>query len=382
MTSHPTPGFIQESDPMKALLEEDDSFISVNNGDIVKGEVVRVKNGELYVSIGNKIDGVVAQKDMKTLSASDLAEMEIGTTLSVCVLDNGDGGDGVAELSIDVAKAETMWAELQDSYAKQMPAIGRISGFNKGGMMVDLGGLTGFVPLSHVAGNGLAKQNDSSVGSLENRLGENVELEIIELNQGNGRLVLSERSVIAKKKAELKAQALEGLAPGVTKKGCVKNITNFGAFIDIGGVEGLVHISELSWSRVKHPSEIVTTGEEVEVEILEIDKDKDRIRLSMRNLLQQPWESVSSKYEEGQVIDVTVTQVLTFGAFARIEDGVEGLIHVSEFSAGHINHPNEIVGPGDIVNVKILGIDYERKRISLSMRQAGWNSSDTTVWQA
>ena len=153
MTSHPTPGFIQESDPMKALLEEDDSFISVNNGDIVKAEVVRVKNGELYVSIGNKIDGVVAQKDMKTLSASDLAEMEIGTPLSVCVLNNGDGGNGVAELSIDVAKAETMWVELQDSYAKQMPAIGRISGFNKGGMTVDLGGLTGFVPLSHVAGN-------------------------------------------------------------------------------------------------------------------------------------------------------------------------------------------------------------------------------------
>ena len=143
-----------------------------------------------------------------------------------------------------------------------------------------------------------------------------------------------------------------------------------------------MHISELSWSRVKHPSEIVTTGQEVEVEILEIDKDKDRIRLSMRNLLQQPWESVSSKYEEGQVIDVTVTQVLTFGAFARIEDGVEGLIHVSEFSTGHINHPNEIVGSGDIVNVKILGIDYERKRISLSMRQAGWNGSDTRVWQA
>jgi small subunit ribosomal protein S1 len=382
MTSHSTPGFIQESDSMEALLEKDDSFISVNNGDIVRGEVVRVKDGELYVSIGNKIDGVVAQKDMKTLSATALTEMEIGTPLSVYILDDGEGRDGFAELSIDRARAESMWVELQDSYTRQKPTIGRISGFNKGGMTVDLGGLTGFVPLSHVAGTSPFKSNNSYPGVLEDRLGESVELDIIELDRKQGRLVLSERSVLDKKRAEMKAQVLQGLAPGVTKKGCVKNITNFGAFVDIGGIEGLVHISELSWSRVRHPSEVVTAGQEVEVEILEIDKDKDRIRLSMRNLQQSPWDSVSVKYEEGQVIGVTITQLQTFGAFARIEDGVEGLIHVSEFSADRIDHPNEIVASGDVVDVKILGIDYERKRISLSMRQAGWNDSETTVWQA
>jgi small subunit ribosomal protein S1 len=382
MTSQSTPGFMQESDSMEALLKKDDSFISVNNGDIVRGEVVRVKNGELYVSIGNKIDGVVAQKDMKTLSATALTEMEIGTPLLVYILDDGEGRDGFAELSIDRAKAESMWVELQDSYARQKPTIGRISGFNKGGMTVDLGGLAGFVPLSHVAGTSSFKSNNSYPGVLEDRLGENVELDIIELDRKQGRLVLSERSVLDKKRAEMKAQVLQGLAPGVTKKGCVKNITNFGAFVDIGGIEGLVHISELSWSRVRHPSEVVTVGQEVEVEILEIDKDKDRIRLSMRNLQQPPWDSVSVKYEEGQVLGVTITQLQPFGAFARMEDGIEGLIHVSELSADRIDHPNEIVASGDVVDVKILGIDYERKRISLSMRQAGWNDSEITVWQA
>ena len=381
MTNHFIPEFKHETDSMEALLECEDSFVSVASGDIVQGEVVRIKNGEFFVSIGNKIDGIVAQKDMRSLSEEALAEVKVGTLISVCVINTGEDHEGIAELSVDVAKAEDMWLEMEKVYDKKESTIGKVHGFNKGGMMVDLGGINGFVPLSHVGDGKIILTNSDKTRALEQRVGENVELDIIEIDRSSGRLVLSERSVLAKKKAKMKELALQNLAPGKVMRGHVKNITSFGAFIDIGGLEGLVHISELSWARVDHPSDVVSIGQEVEVEILDVDRDKERVSLSMRRLHRFHWEDILTKYEEGQIITVTITQLLPFGAFARIEDGVEGLIHISECSTDHISHPKEIVNFGDVVTVKILGIDNERKRITLSMRQAEWRSADAIVWQ-
>ena len=342
-------------------------YRNLQYGDTVDGIIMRVSRDEILVDIGAKAEGVVPAREMQSISEEDRAALKPGDPLLVFVVQSEDK-EGRATLSIDRARQEKSWRRLQQCYDTGEVIEARVINYNKGGLLVNLDGVRGFVPSSQVSGisRGSETQKQSEMARM---VGQTLALKVIEINRNRNRLILSERQAAMDVREGRKGELLSALKEGDIREGIVTSVCDFGAFVDIGGADGLVHLSELSWSRVKHPSEILKPGDKVQVYVLSIDNERKRIALSLKRTQHEPWVTVGERYHIGQTVEGVVTQLAPFGAFVRIEDGVEGLIHVSEMGDGRVQHPHDVLQEGDVVLARIIRIDPARKRIGLSMRQ-------------
>jgi len=354
---------------MADLLDEYMPARSLRRGDITDGRVMRHDHDGLLVNIGHKSEGVVLSKEMRTLSEEDVAGLTVGEEVIAYVL-NPEGHDGSAILSIDRARGEQGWRVLEKAMEVEETVIGKIVGSNRGGAVVESEGVQGFIPLSQLVGKARELYVPGGEDPKEGFVGMDIEFKVIELNRRRNRAIFSERSALQAWKLTQKKRLVQELNEGDVVKGRVTGISSFGAFVDLGGADGLIHISELSWEPVKSPEDVVSIGDELDVHVLRVDRDNLKIALSLRRLGPEPWETIETKYSVGQTVNGTVTKLANFGAFARIEGGIEGLIHISELSPQMIKHPREVVTEGDELELRILRIEPERRRLGLSLKQA------------
>ena len=364
-------GESMDDHPMALLLKEfDDSYVNQpQTGDIRYGIVVDKRAGELLVDIGYKSEGLVTGREVDRLE-DDFKEMAIGDEVPVYVM--REDRDGNLLLSISRAKAEGDWKLAEELLESQDIFTGVVSGFNRGGVIVKIGQVRGFVPASQLSSESQAQQ--LSEGEPDNRWMKLMETElrmkVIDLDRRRNRLILSERVAIREWRREQKEKLLESLEERSVCEGVVSSLADFGAFVNLGGADGLIHLSELSWGRISHPSEVVSIGQKIQVMVLNVDKERKRIGLSLRRLLAEPWETVPDRYEVGQVVRGVVTKLVHFGAFARLEgDTIEGLIHISELTEKRISHPSEVVTEGQDLELRIIRIDTDKRRMGLSLKQ-------------
>lgn len=356
---------------MAELLQEEESLKSLRRGDIIEGVVMHADRESILVDISSKTEGVIPAQEMRSLTAEELAGLSVGDPLLVYVL-NPENQEGQVVLSLDRASGERGWRTLQTRFEAQDIFEAEVVGYNKGGLLVNIEGIRGFVPSSQVVG--LRADAGDGDGPSEERLaewiGKTLRLKIIELNRRRNRLILSERVALQEWRTQQKDRLLSELQEGAVTKGVVTSIRPFGVFVDIGGADGLIHLSELTWGRNQSPEEIVAVGQEVEVFILKVDPDTKKIALSLRRAQPQAWDSVADAYQVGQSVRGTITKLTNFGAFAHIDGPVEGLIHISELADRRITHPKEVVKEGDVLTLKIIRIEKDRHRLGLSLRQA------------
>ena len=327
---------------------------------MVSGKVVRIDQDEVLVDIGYKSEGVIPLNELSIRKSVDPHdEVELGEEVDALVLTKEDQ-DGRLMLSKKRARFEKAWRRIEAAAESGEPVEGTVIEVVKGGLIIDLG-VRGFLPASLV--------DIRRVQNLDEFLGQKIECKVIELNRSRNNVVLSRRAVLEEERKEVRQQILDRLQPGMVVEGAISNIVDFGAFVDLDGIDGLIHISELSWSHVNHPSEILSIGDVVPVKVLDIDRDRQRISLGLKQTQEDPWQRVVDTYNVGDELEGKVTKVVTFGAFVEIMDGVEGLVHISELAQHHVENPREVVEPGDAVRVKILEIDSERRRLSLSVKR-------------
>ena len=330
-------------------------------GDVVSGQVVRIDKDEVLVDIGYKSEGVIPNNELSIRRSVDPAdEVSLGEQVDALVLTKEDQ-EGRLVLSKKRARFEKAWRKIEQAAESGEPIEGSVIEVVKGGLILDLG-VRGFLPASLV--------DIRRVHNLDEFKGQTLECKVIELNRSRNNVVLSRRAVLEEERKEVREQILGRLEPGMVVEGKISNIVDFGAFVDLEGIDGLIHISELSWSHVNHPSEILTVGETVRVKVLDIDRDRQRISLGLKQTQEDPWQKVLNEYKQGDALEGKVTKVVAFGAFVEVVPGVEGLVHISELADHHVENPAEVVQPGEEVWVRILEIDEERRRISLSVKRA------------
>lgn len=350
------------------LSDPSHDYKSLKYGDVMDGIIMHVDRDEILVDIGSKSEGIVPSREYSSLSPDERQALSIGDTILVFVV-QPENQEGHAVVSIDRARQEKSWRRLQELYEANEVIEAEVTNYNKGGLLVNLDGVRGFVPASQVTeirgGDEASKQAD-----MARLIGSSLPLKVIEINRHRNRLILSERQAVQERRDVMKERLIEELHEGEVRKGRVSSICDFGAFVDIGGADGLVHLSELSWSRVRHPSEVLRVGQEVDVYVLGINAQEKKIALSIKRTQAEPWSRVAAAYEVGQLVRGTVTQLANFGAFARIEDGIEGLIHVSELVDDRVTHPKQVVSEGDDLLLRIIRIDPQRRRMGLSLRRA------------
>ena len=365
-----TEGSESESNPMAELLKEPGhSLRSVKRGDVVEGVIVRKDPEEILVDIGLKSEGVLSTKELAATGYGSFDELNVGDEVLVYVM-QPETPEGHAIVSIKRARMERQWRIAQEQYERGDLLEAKVIDFNKGGLIVDLDGIRGFVPISQILNLKREDTADSAEtnAKLQGMVGRALQLKIIEINRNRNRLILSERLAVQEWRTKRREELLNELQVGEVRKGTVSNLANFGAFVDLGGADGLVHISQLAWSRVNHPSEVLHVGQEVEVQVLGVDKEKKKIALSIKRAEVDPWTTVEKRYQVNQLVKGVVTKIAPFGAFARIEDGVEGLIHLSELLPGQ--DPKTALHEGQELTLRILRIESDRRRLGLSVRQA------------
>ncbi|HEX4116539.1 MAG TPA: 30S ribosomal protein S1 [Solirubrobacteraceae bacterium] len=329
-------------------------------GEVVTGNVVRIDKDEVLVDIGYKSEGVIPANELSIRKSVDpREEVSLGEEVDAMVLTKEDQ-DGRLIMSKKRARFEKAWRRIEAAAESGEPVMGSVIEVVKGGLIIDLG-VRGFLPASLV--------DIRRVPNLDEYLGTQIETKVIELNRSRNNVVLSRRAVLEEERKEVRQQILDRLQPGLVVEGQISNIVDFGAFVDLDGIDGLIHISELSWSHVNHPSEILNIGDTVQVKVLDIDRDRQRISLGLKQTQEDPWQRIVDTYNVNDELAGKVTKVVTFGAFVEVLDGVEGLVHISELAGHHVESPREIVHPGDEIRVKILEIDSERRRLSLSAKR-------------
>jgi small subunit ribosomal protein S1 len=336
------------------------TFRTIEEGEVVTGHVVRIDRDEVLVDIGYKSEGVIPAGELsirKSIDPND--EVQLGEEVDAIVLTKEDQ-DGRLIMSKKRARFEKAWRRIETAAESGEPVEGTVIEVVKGGLIIDLG-VRGFLPASLV--------DIRRVPNLDEYMGTKIETKVIELNRSRNNVVLSRRAVLEEERKEVRQQILDRLQPGLVVEGQISNIVDFGAFVDLDGIDGLIHISELSWSHVNHPSEVLAIGDTVKVKVLDIDRDRQRISLGLKQTQEDPWQRIVDTYNIGDELEGKVTKVVTFGAFVEILDGVEGLVHISELAPHHVESPREIVHPGDEIRVRILEIDSERRRLSLSAKR-------------
>ena len=332
-----------------------------NDGDLVSGTIVQIDREEVLVDIGYKTEGVIPVRELSIRHDVAPGELvKIGDRIEALVLQKEDK-EGRLILSKKRAQYEKAWSDVEEKKNKDEVVTGTVIEVVKGGLIVDIG-LRGFLPASLV--------EMRRVRDLSPYMGQEVECRIIELDKNRNNVVLSRRAFLEQSQSESRTTFLSQLQKGQVRSGTISSIVNFGAFVDLGGVDGLVHVSELSWKHIDHPSEVVAVGDEVTVEVLEIDNDRERVSLSLKATQEDPWQAFARTHTINQVVPGEVTKLVPFGAFIKVFEGIEGLVHISELAERHVEIPEQVVQVGDKLFVKIIDIDLERRRISLSLKQA------------
>ena len=365
-----------EADLIAAI---DETIKYFNDGDIVEGTVVKVDHDEVLLDIGYKTEGVILSRELSIkhdVNPDDV--VAVGDQIEALVLQKEDK-EGRLLLSKKRAQYERAWGKIEKVKEEDGVVTGTVIEVVKGGLILDIG-LRGFLPASLV--------EMRRVRDLAPYIGREIEAKIIELDKNRNNVVLSRRAWLEQTQSEVRTNFLHTLQKGQVRSGVVSSIVNFGAFVDLGGVDGLVHVSELSWKHIDHPSEVVEVGQEVTVEVLDVDMDRERVSLSLKATQEDPWQAFARTHAIGQVVPGKVTKLVPFGAFVRVEDGIEGLVHISELAQRHVELPDQVVKVGEEVFVKVIDIDLERRRISLSLKQANEgvdpNSEEfdpcSTVW--
>jgi small subunit ribosomal protein S1 len=348
--------------PEELIEAMEASLRDFKDGDIVEGEVVKIDRDEVLLDIGYKSEGVIPSKELSIRHDVDPNEVvTVGDKIEALVLQKEDK-EGRLILSKKRAQYERAWGRIEEVMQSGETIKGPVIEVVKGGLILDIG-LRGFLPASLV--------DLRRVRDLHPFVGQELEAKIIELDRNRNNVVLSRRAFLEESQSEGRKKFLDSLRKGERRKGVVSSIVNFGAFVDLGGVDGLVHVSELSWKHVDHPSEVVEVGKEVEVEVLDVDLERERVSLSLKATQEDPWKEFERKYQAGEVIEGQVTKLVPFGAFVRVAQGIEGLVHISELSEQHVESPEAVLSVGDTVRVKVIDVDVSRRRISLSMRQVG-----------
>ncbi|MGI8909229.1 MAG: 30S ribosomal protein S1 [Rubrobacteraceae bacterium] len=338
---------------------DDSVLIDFKDGDIVEGDVVRIDKDEVLVDIGYKSEGLIPSNELSIRKGADPHDIvELGQHIEALVLQKEDQ-DGRLILSAKRAAFEKAWNRVQESYDEQRIVQGPVIEVVKGGLIIDIG-LRGFLPASLV--------DIRRVRNLEAFLGEKLECKVIELNRSRNNVVLSRRAVLEEERKEERDRILTSLQEGDIVEGTVSNLVDFGAFVDLEGIDGLIHISELSWNHVDHPSEVVEVGEKMKVKVLEVDRERERISLGLKQTRKDPWQEIVERVSVGEQIQGRVTKLVSFGAFVEVAEGVEGLIHISELAEHHVETPDEIIRSGDEVDARIIDVDARRRRLSLSLR--------------
>ena len=355
---------------MASLLQGDEYTIDLpKQGEIRTGMIASVSPTQILVSIGTKSEGVIAGRELDQVPAEERDAFKVGQEIPVFVV-NPEDANGNVVLSYTRAREQMSWVDVEKMIESDEVYESKISGFNKGGLIVPVFGLRGFVPASQISA---VRRSQSAGETPEQRwgemVGEPINVRVIEVDRQRRRLILSERAASSESRQSIKERVIEELNEGETYSGRVTSLADFGAFVNINGADGLVHLSELSWDRVQHPSEVLEVGQEVKVKVISIDREKKRIGLSLRALSDDPWKNRVDNFRVGQLVEGVITRLTKFGAFARLEGDIEGLIHISEISEHRIEHPREVLKDGDTVTLRIIRIDTEQHRIGLSMRK-------------
>ena len=339
----------------------DGTITDFDEGDLVNGTVVKIEHDEVLVDIGFKSEGVIPVRELSIRKDANPADIvALGDPIEALVLQKEDK-DGRLVLSKKRAEYERAWNRIEEKFNSGENVEGEVIEVVKGGLILDIG-LRGFLPASLV--------DLRRVKDLTAYLGTEIEARVIEMDRNRNNVVLSRRVLLEEGRKNERAEILEKLSMGMRLKGTVSSIVDFGAFVDLGGIDGLIHISELSWSHVNHPSEVVKVGEEVEVEVLDVDLQRERISLGLKQTTEDPWTKLVETYPVGTIVDGKVTKIVPFGAFIELGANVEGLVHISEMAMRHIDSPAQVVKVGDVVKVKVMDVNVERRRISLSMKAA------------
>ncbi len=359
-----------DTHPMLQLLDEIDERIHTR-GDVVHGTIVMVASNEVLIDVGGKSEGILSPRELGRMTKEDIMALTIGDEVEVLIVNPNDR-DGNMIVSMSQARIGQDWDDAEKLFADGTLFEAEVSGHNRGGLIVYMGGVRGFVPASQIDRRRAFKRDlidGSSSSPLATLVGEELTFKIIELDRRGNRLILSELAAMRERRKASKSQLLDELSEGQIKEGIVTSLADFGAFVDIGGADGLVHLSELTWGRVSHPNEVLELGQTVKVKVISVDRERKRIGLSLKAQAPEPWSTVEERYVVGEVVEAEITRLADFGAFARLDEEIEGLIHVSELSDVS-QTPEEIVSPGQQVTVRIIRIDPERKRIGLSLKRA------------
>jgi small subunit ribosomal protein S1 len=370
MHEAPNAGHENEHNNMASLLAEEGLGIDFpKQGEIRTGIIASILPGQILVSVGAKSEGIISGREYEQIPAEERDALEVGQDVPVYIV-NPEDQNGNLLLSYTLALEEVSWEQSEKLLDSKETHSSSIVGYNKGGLIVPVGRLRGFVPASQVSISRRANlTGDTPEQKWGKMVGEQIDVCVIEVDRERRRLILSERAASSETRESIKEKVIEELEVGEVRTGRVTSLADFGAFVNISGADGLVHLSELSWDRIQHPNEVLKVGQEVEVKVISVDQDKKRIGLSIRQLQEDPWSKRMETYQVGQLVECTITRLAKFGAFARLEDDIEGLIHISEISEKRIEHPKEVLHEEDIVTLRIIKIDPENHRIGLSLRR-------------
>jgi small subunit ribosomal protein S1 len=368
--------------PAKATMTEvfadDYAYLQAKRGEIRQAQIISISDDGIMVDLGLKREGLIPGYDLQRVGTETAHELSEGDEISVYVVRPEDR-EGNIVVSWYRARQEQDWVEAQKLLDSGDIWEGKVKGYNRGGLIVPFGKIRGFVPASHVTGISRRMDHNKLQERLAEMVGQTLPLKVLEVNRQSRRLILSERAARREWRAARREQLLDELQEGDTVRGVVSNICDFGAFVDIGGTDGLVHISELSWRRTNHPREVLSVGDEVEAYVLRVDRDRRRIGLSLKMLQADPWESVEQNYYVGQLVTGVITKLTDFGAFAALEDGIEGLIHISELAEVSPRHPSEVIARDAVVPLLVVKVDGRRRRMGLSLRRV--SEEDWYQWE-
>lgn len=355
---------------MESLLNEQELNIDLPQaGEIRTGMIASISQSQILISIGAKSEGVVSGRELDQLSAEERDALKVGQEVHVFVV-NPEDANGNVVLSLKRAQEQISWDNVDKLLEESGVIDSKIIGFNKGGLIVAVEGLRGFVPASQIS----AMRRTQTTGETpeqrwQKMVGQPISVRVIEVDRERRRLIVSERAASTESRQSIKERVLDELEEGKVYTGHVTSLANFGAFININGADGLVHLSELSWDHIEHPREVLEVGQEVKVKVIKIEREKKRIGLSVRALQEDPWRSRVEKYSVGQLVEGVITRLTKFGAFARLEGDIEGLIHISEISEHRIEHPKEVLKEGEVKSLRVIRIDADQHRIGLSLRK-------------
>ncbi len=370
------------STSMHELLDADLGLKQIKRGDVLTGTIIRISPTEILVDIATKSEGVIAGEELEKVPPDVLAELKVGDPVTTFVVNPQDRNGNVV-LALTRTQASRDWAEAEELNTKQDVFEATVAGYNKGGLIVKVGKIRGFVPASQLTSLTRGEEGSDPNKQLAAMVGKKLHLKVIELDRDQNRLILSERAAERQWRKLQKEKMLSELKEGDQLDGTVISIADFGGFIDLGGADGLVHLSEISWKPINHPSEALKVGQKVRVVVLKVDPEHKRVGLSIKRLEQDPWSTIEARYKVGQLVEGEITKMAKFGAFARIkdDDAIEGLIHVSELSDKRVNHPKEVVKEGQLVTLRVIRIDAAKRRLGLSLKRVAQSEYMDEDWR-